>query len=116
MFPLRSPIAGFWTAQASTRHQNLSRNCLSKVSTPSYEAPILSMRPCHSTLKRAASDLTVFCGDGKIFLPPVRRGGGMTEKEIRKIVIETVCALQEQSGRPLPETVCDTLRPIGDFD
>ena len=40
----------------------------------------------------------------------------MTEKEIRKIVIETVCALQEQSGRPLPETVCDTLRPIGDFD
>jgi acyl carrier protein len=40
----------------------------------------------------------------------------MTETEIRKIVIEAVCGIQEQSGRPLPDDVCGTLRPIGDFE
>jgi acyl carrier protein len=40
----------------------------------------------------------------------------MTIEEIQKIVLEVVCGIQEQSGRPLPEVVCGTLRPIGDFE
>ena len=40
----------------------------------------------------------------------------MTIEEIQEIVLEVVCGIQEQSGRPLPEVVCGTLRPIGDFE
>jgi acyl carrier protein len=40
----------------------------------------------------------------------------MTEEQIREIVLATVCEIQEQSGRPLPEVCCDTLCPIGDLD
>jgi acyl carrier protein len=40
----------------------------------------------------------------------------MTLEEVQKIVVATVCAIQEQSGRPLPEVFCDTLRPIGDLE
>jgi acyl carrier protein len=39
-----------------------------------------------------------------------------TVERIQEIVLEVVCGIQEQSGRPLPETICDTLRPIGDFE
>jgi acyl carrier protein len=39
-----------------------------------------------------------------------------TVEKIQEIVLEVVCGIQEQSGRPLPEDVCDTLRPIGDFE
>ncbi len=40
----------------------------------------------------------------------------MDLEQIKKIVLATICEIQEQSGRPLPEVCCDTLRPIGDFD
>lgn len=40
----------------------------------------------------------------------------MTVEQIREIVLAAVCEIQEQSGRPLPEVCCDTLRPIGDFE
>lgn len=40
----------------------------------------------------------------------------MTEEQIQEIVLAAICEIQEQSGRPLPEICCETLRPIGDFD
>jgi acyl carrier protein len=40
----------------------------------------------------------------------------MKVEEIQKVVLEVVCEIQEQSGRPLPEVVCGTLCPIGDFE
>lgn len=39
-----------------------------------------------------------------------------TVEKIQEIVLEVVCGIQEQSGRPLPDGVCGTLRPIGDFE
>jgi acyl carrier protein len=40
----------------------------------------------------------------------------MKVEEIQKVVLEVVCEIQEQSGRPIPEVICGTLCPIGDFD
>jgi acyl carrier protein len=39
----------------------------------------------------------------------------MDVEQVKEIVLATVCEIQEQSGRPIPEFPCDTLRPIGDF-
>jgi len=40
----------------------------------------------------------------------------MEVEEIQKVVLEVVCEIQKQSGRPIPEVICGTLCPIGDFD
>lgn len=40
----------------------------------------------------------------------------MTVEQIQEIVLATVCEIQEQSGRPLPEVCCGTVCPIGDFE
>lgn len=40
----------------------------------------------------------------------------MKIEEIQKVVLAIVCEIQEQSGRPIPEGVCGTLCPIGDFE
>jgi len=40
----------------------------------------------------------------------------MTIEEIQEAVLEAVCEIQKQSGRPLPEVCCGTLRPIGDLE
>jgi len=39
----------------------------------------------------------------------------MNVEQIKEAVLAAVCEIQEQSGRPIPEVCCDTLRPIGDF-
>lgn len=40
----------------------------------------------------------------------------VTIEKIQETVLEVVCCIQEQSGRPLPENICGTLCPIGDFE
>jgi acyl carrier protein len=40
----------------------------------------------------------------------------MTIEQIQEVVLAAVCEIQKQSGRPLPEVCCDTLRPIGDLE
>lgn len=40
----------------------------------------------------------------------------MEIKDVKEIIYETVCGIQELSGRSMPSDYCDTIVPIGDFE
>jgi acyl carrier protein len=54
----------------------------------------------------------------KIFLPVVRKeryAVVQTIADIQKLVVATICEIQEMSGRPIPDQIDGTLKPIGGF-
>lgn len=57
-------------------------------------------------------------GTGKISLRAVRKerfAGVQTIADLQKLVVATICEIQEMSGRPIPDQIDGTLKPIGGF-